>query len=150
TGPTFATVIGEFNNSTTSTTPVDISPGDLYPITTSNLNNTVGAFSLTNNTVTVNESGIYLVEALVLLNSNSSGGLAIQQNGSTAQLAQSLFQNTVPTPVSGEITIFSVLNISADDDITLINHLNTRTASLQIAFDGNGPTNVTLRLTKIS
>ncbi|ENK1244606.1 hypothetical protein AB2063_002816 [Clostridium botulinum] len=48
------------------------------------------------------------------------------------------------------MTIFTVVNINAGDNIIMTNALNTTTDALQTKFDDNTPTNVNIRLIKIS
>ncbi|MDK2587402.1 hypothetical protein QOZ83_16275 [Romboutsia sedimentorum] len=48
------------------------------------------------------------------------------------------------------MVVFSILVLSAGDTVSLLNGIDTQTATLQGIFDGLTPTNVTLRLTEIS
>ncbi|WGX76942.1 hypothetical protein QJS64_07955 [Paraclostridium bifermentans] len=110
---------------------------------------TPGAFSLSGNIVNVNIGGTYLVEAAILLAPLSSGALSIQKNGSPAQFATYANQN-ISVDMSSQLVVFSIMVLSSGDGVNLENRINTLTSTLQGGVDGLEPTNVTLRLTKIS
>ncbi|MEE2019579.1 hypothetical protein P4V63_16585, partial [Bacillus toyonensis] len=76
TGPAFSNVFGQFARSG----PVAIPPDSILPLNFSNNDNTSG-FSLAGGQVTVQNSGVYAIDARITLNNPDAGAFAIRVNG---------------------------------------------------------------------
>ncbi|WP_199874177.1 hypothetical protein [Paraclostridium bifermentans] len=149
TGPEFTPLVGNFYNEVFTGTVVTIASGDLYPLTTANISNTPGAFTLINNVVTVNEGGVYLVDTVIGVNPDSSGGMSIYINGGSINRAFCVI-NRANVKISGVMTITTILSLNSGDTVSLVNATNSGSTKLLPANDGIPTNNVQLRLVKVS